>query len=106
MEGHGEESAWSLYLLRCGDGSLYTGIALDVERRLGEHAEAGGRGAKYLRGRGPLELVFERRIGSRGLAQRLEHAVKRWPRARKEELVAGRAELDSLLEELASDAAS
>jgi len=48
--------AWYVYILRCGDGTLYTGITDDVDRRLAAHRA--GRGAKYTRGRGPLELVY------------------------------------------------
>ena len=73
---------WSLYLVRCADGSLYTGISTDVERRLREHSN-GVRGAKFLRGRGPLTLAFEYRIGDRSLASRIEHRVKRLPAADK-----------------------
>jgi putative endonuclease len=78
---------WSVYIVRCGDGTLYTGIALDVRRRIAQHARAAGQGAKYLRGRGPLRLVFARRVGSRGGALRAEHRIKRLPRTRKEELL-------------------
>ena len=49
------ENTWKLYILRCGDGTLYTGITTDVEKRLEAHRT--GKGAKYTRGRGPLELV-------------------------------------------------
>lgn len=77
---------WSLYLVRGGDGSLYTGIALDVKKRFAEHV-AGLRGAKALRGRGPLELVYETEIGDRGLTQGLEHRVKRLTKTDKEQLV-------------------
>jgi putative endonuclease len=77
---------WSLYLLRTRDGSLYTGIALDVEKRLAEHT-AGVRGAKALRGRGPLELVYRAEVGERGLAQGLEHRIKRLAKADKEQIV-------------------
>jgi putative endonuclease len=65
---------YSLYILRCRDGSLYTGIALDVARRLEEHRQ-GVRGAKYLRGRRPVELVYEQPAGDRAAAQRLEYRV-------------------------------
>jgi len=65
---------WWVYIVRCSDRSLYTGIALDVERRFAEHARADGKGAKYLRGRGPLELVLARVVGSRPRALRVEHA--------------------------------
>jgi putative endonuclease len=74
-------------MVRCRDGSLYTGIATDVARRLAEHAAPGGKGAKYLRGRGPLRLVFTRRAATRAVALRLERRVKRLPKARKEALV-------------------
>ena len=80
--------SYSLYILRCGDGSLYTGIALDVARRLEEHRQ-GVRGAKYLRGRTPLELVFQQPAGDRAAAQSLEHRVKSLSRAEKEALIGG-----------------
>jgi putative endonuclease len=80
-------------MLRCGDGSLYTGIATDVVRRITEH-ETGGKGAKYLRGRGPLELIYERQVGDRSLAARVEYRVKRLPKECKEDSaqLAGRVE--------------
>ena len=84
-----------LYILRCSDGSLYTGIATDVERRLVEQ-HRGARGAKYLRGRLPVELVFECGAGDRGDAQRLELRVKRMSRREKEALIAGEIPIDSL----------
>ena len=61
---------WHLYLVRCNDGSLYTGISTDVERRLDAHRN--NRGARRLRGRGPLELVYSQPVGDRGLALSLE----------------------------------
>ena len=78
---------WYVYLVRCRGGSLYTGIATDVARRLAEHRRCDGKGAKYLRGRGPLTLVFKKAIGPRGLALRVEGLIKRLPRSTKEELV-------------------
>ncbi|MCG8369154.1 MAG: GIY-YIG nuclease family protein [Proteobacteria bacterium] len=85
-------AAFSLYILRCADGTLYTGIASDVRRRLAEH-ESGPRGAKYLRGKGPFEIVLETLVGDRALASRLERRVKRLSRAQKLELIAGRRRL-------------
>ncbi len=82
---------WHLYLIRCADGSLYTGITTDVARRLEEHRS--NRGARRLRGRGPLELVYSRPVGDRSRALRLEHRVKRLTRAAKEALIAGRRPL-------------
>ena len=78
---------WSVYVVRRRDGALYTGIAIDVRRRIAEHARQTGKGAKSLRGRGPLHLVFQRVIGSRSLALRVEGTIKRLSKARKEELV-------------------
>ena len=72
---------WSVYLLRCGDGTLYCGIALDVAARLAQHRE--GKGAKYTRGRGPLELVYEEACASRPEALRRERQIKRLERAQK-----------------------
>lgn len=99
------DSQYSLYILRCGDGSLYTGIAIDVAKRMAEHRD-GARGAKYLRGRAPLELVFESPVGDRALASRAEFRVKRLERTQKESLVAGSLLLADLLAELTSDQAA
>ena len=74
-------AAWAVYLLRCGDGTLYCGIALDVEGRLAQHRE--GKGAKYTRGRGPLELVYKEVCGTKGQALRRERQIKRLRRADK-----------------------
>ncbi|MCP5298763.1 MAG: GIY-YIG nuclease family protein [Chromatiaceae bacterium] len=82
---------WYLYIVRCCDGSLYTGISTDVARRFALHAR--DRGARRLRGRGPLELVYSRAIGDRSLAARAEYRVKRLCRGDKELLVAGEIQL-------------
>jgi len=73
--------SWHLYLLRCGDGTLYCGIALDVAARLQAHRE--GKGARYTKGRGPLELIHTEACGTKGDALRREREVKALPRARK-----------------------
>jgi putative endonuclease len=86
---------YSLYILRCADDTLYTGIAIDVENRLEEH-RSGKRGAKYLRGRSPFKLVFQRVVGDRGVAQRIEYQVKRLDKKHKLDLIDGRRELSSL----------
>ena len=82
-------SDWFVYVLRCGDGSLYTGISTNVPRRLAEHASGGPRAAKYLRGRGPLELAFSAPVGGKSAALAVERWIKRLPRGRKELLVTG-----------------
>ena len=87
---------YSVYILRCGDGSYYTGIATDVSRRMQEH-RAGPRGAKYLRGRGPLELVFSCQVGDRATASQLEFRIKRLSRDGKQRLIDGDVDIDALL---------
>lgn len=77
---------WTVYLLRCGDGSLYCGITNDVAARFAAHSA--GRGAKYTRGRGPLELVYERRVRGKSRAQRLEAEIKALTREQKLALIA------------------
>lgn len=90
-----------MYIARTRTGALYTGIATDVARRLREHEAAGPRGARALRGRGPLALVYTVEIGDRVLAQRAEHAIKRLPRAAKTALVATAPDARTLLRRLA-----
>lgn len=87
---------WSVYIIRCGDDSLYTGISTAVERRLREHARGGSRGARYLRGRGPLTLVFARPVGDRSAALRTEHALRQLPRRLKEQVIDGRLGIDEI----------
>ena len=79
------QKTWKLYILRCGDGSLYTGIALDVQARLTRHRE--GTGAKYTRGRGPLELVYQEECGDHSSALKREYEVKSLPRQEKMKLI-------------------
>jgi predicted GIY-YIG superfamily endonuclease len=80
--------AWHVYLLECGDGTLYCGATDDVVRRLAAHRA--GKGAKYTRGRGPLRLVWKRRVKDRSAALKLEARVKRLTRAEKLALTSGR----------------
>jgi putative endonuclease len=86
---------FSLYIVRCADGTLYTGLATDVQRRVEEH-RAGTRGAKFLRGKEPLEIVFTEAVGDRALASRLEYRVKQLSRRQKLDLVEGRQPLAAL----------
>lgn len=83
--GGNMDSVWYLYILRCGDGTLYTGITTDVEKRLGQHRS--GKGAKYTRGRAPLELVYREECGSHSDALKRECAVKSMTREQKQKLV-------------------
>ncbi len=79
------EKKWFVYMLRCGDGSLYTGITTDVEHRLAVHRS--GKGAKYTRGRGPLELVYTELCQTHGDALRRERSIKDLTREEKIALV-------------------
>ena len=80
-------STWYVYILRCGDGSLYTGISPDVEARLQAHHA--GKGARYTRGRGPFELVYQEPAGTQDEATRRERAIKRLTRDKKQALIQG-----------------
>ena len=79
------DKTWKLYILRCGDGTLYTGITTDVERRLEEHRS--GKGAKYTRGRAPLELVYREECADKSTALKRELEIKAMPRQEKELLI-------------------
>jgi len=93
------EQQWTLYILRCSDGSYYTGISTDVQRRIREHSGESGmkRGAKALRGKAPLTLVYEIMLADRSEALRLEYRVKQLSRIRKESLITGNFDPRSLL---------
>ena len=76
---------WYVYMLRCGDGSLYTGSTTDVDRRLREHQS--GTGARYTRSRQPVTLAYVEEAPDRSAAQRREAAIKKLPRAQKWDLI-------------------
>ncbi len=85
---------WFVYIARCADGTLYTGIARDVAARIAAHNE--GRGARYTRGRGPLVVLATRRCRTQGNALRLELALKRLARDEKLEVATSRRRLAAL----------
>ena len=78
--------AWWVYILRCGDGTLYTGITDDLPRRLAAHRA--GRGAKYTRGRAPLAVAYLEKQPDRSAASKREWTIKHLSRAEKEALIA------------------
>jgi len=90
-----QEPTWTLYLIRLDSGHLYTGITTDVERRFSEHKN--GKGAKFLRGKKGLKLVFKREIGDISSALKIEAAIKKFPKHRKEALINGGFCIDELL---------
>ena len=81
-----KDSLWFVYLLKCADGSFYCGIAKNVEQRLALHES--GKGARYTRGRGPLEIIWKLSNPlTHGEALKLERRIKRMTRKQKETLV-------------------
>lgn len=83
-----EPLAWHVYIVRCADATLYTGIAKDPAARVAQHNA--GRGAKYTRSRLPVKLVYREPAADRGTALRREHEIKRLPRRVKKALCATR----------------
>jgi len=99
MAEENEEAAkWSLYLVRTAKGSLYTGVSTDVKRRLSEHEnnDKKNKGAKALRGKGPLTLVFKIVVGNKSDALMLEYKTKQLSRIDKERLISCTTELEEL----------
>ncbi len=87
---------WSLYLVRTRQDTLYAGISTDVAKRFAEH-EKGKRGAKYLRAKGPLQMVYAVEVGSHALAAKAEYRLKRLSKVKKESIVAQSLTLGELL---------
>jgi predicted GIY-YIG superfamily endonuclease len=83
----GASAQWYVYILRCADHSLYTGVATDVAARVLKHNT--GKGAKYTRGRLPAVLVYQEQLTSRGAALKREYAIKCLPLTAKQRLVNG-----------------
>ena len=90
MRGKSANSEWHVYIVRCADDTLYTGIAKDLEERLARHNA--GQGAKYTRGRLPINLVYQELAGNHGDALRRELAIKRMPPVAKRQLLLTKAE--------------
>ncbi len=76
-----QDNPWTVYILQCGDGSLYTGITTNMERRLQEHTD--GKGAKYTRGRAPLKVIYTEIHPSKSTAAQREYHIKSLDRAAK-----------------------
>ena len=79
-----KSTTWSIYVIRCKNNALYTGITTDVTRRLQEHQQQSKKCAKYLRGKTPLELVYSQPIGSHKKALQLEQRIKKMTKRQKE----------------------
>lgn len=87
------DHTWYLYILQCGDGSLYTGVTNDVEKRLEAHRQ--GKGAKYTRGRGPLQLVYREVCRDRSHALQREIQVKKLSKPQKLLLISSTKEIST-----------
>ena len=88
---------WSVYLIRTADNKLYCGVTTDVARRFCEHTST-KRGAKFLKGKGPLDLAWSECVGDKRLAMQLEYKIKRLPKRTKEQIVNGSVKVLSLVE--------
>ena len=79
---------WHVYMVRCADGTLYTGVAIDVARRVAEHNGARANGARYTRARRPVKLVYRERAANRSAACKREYRLKQLSRREKLALIA------------------
>jgi len=70
---------WSVYIIRCSDRSLYTGISTNVRRRFGEHISGDGTAAKYTKSFSSMELAYDISVGNRSLAAKIEYRIKKLP---------------------------
>jgi len=99
QKAHNMET-WYLYLIRCKDNSLYTGITTDVRRRVKEHQGNDRKGSKYLRGKGPLKLVLKKKIGNKSLTSKVEAKVKNLPKDKKEMFVKGKINIKEIIDQV------
>jgi putative endonuclease len=97
-----KKTDWYLYLIRCRNGSLYTGISTNVDRRFQQHRKPGRGGSKYLKGKGPLVLVFQSKVGAYSLALKVERKIKKLPKNKKEKLWQDSLYLDEIIKKITS----
>ena len=88
---------WSVYIIRCDNSTLYTGISTDVARRLTEHRSGDRKAAKYTKAFSSIDLVYEILVGGRSLAAKIEYQVKKLSRQKKEFIVSNRLSRDELM---------
>jgi len=81
-----DSDIWHVYMVRCSDGTLYTGIAKDLEKRIEAH-NSGKDGARYTRSRRPVKLVYSEQAESKSAAASLEYQIKRLPRTKKKRML-------------------
>ena len=83
MKQKSDKADWAVYILRCADDTLYTGVTKDVDKRLTEHNTDNAKGAKYTRARRPVVLVYQEACESRSAACKRESAIKKLARGEK-----------------------
>ncbi len=81
-----QQPTWSVYLIRTVSNTLYCGVTTDVQRRYSEH-QSGKKGAKYLKGKGPLTLAWHEEVGDKRLAMQIEYRIKQLPKIKKEAII-------------------
>jgi putative endonuclease len=81
-----DKDIWYVYMVRCSDETLYTGITNDLEKRIEAH-NSGKNGARYTRSRGPVKLVYSEEAGTKSAAAKLEYKIKKMTREKKMKLV-------------------
>ncbi|MDH3390715.1 MAG: GIY-YIG nuclease family protein [Desulfobulbaceae bacterium] len=86
-----KKDIWHVYMVRCSDGTLYTGITNDLEKRIEAH-NSGKDGARYTRSRRPVTLVYSKQTESKSAAARLEYQTKKMPRSKKKEMIEERVQ--------------
>src|SRR4030042_2841278 len=95
--GYSNMNEWSVYIIRCSDRSLYTGMTTDVQRRFGEHLSGDRTAAKYTKSFSSMELAYEIPIGNRSLAGKIEYQIKRLPKQKKELIISRRLSGDEFI---------
>jgi len=96
----GKISSWNLYVIRCSNRSLYTGISTDVKRRFEEHNSNSAKSAKYLKGKGPLQLVYQKKLTTRSIATKCEIAFKKLSKKNKEFFLLNQSNIDKMFDKL------
>ncbi|MCO4787161.1 GIY-YIG nuclease superfamily protein [Marinomonas gallaica] len=95
---------WYIYMIKTCQNTLYTGVTTDVERRFKEHQAGGSKGARFLKGKAPLTLVWYEQVCHKQLAMQLEYRVKRLSRTTKDKLVVGGTSITCIFPELFAQA--
>ena len=94
------DSLWWVYMIRTRLNAIYTGISTDVDRRFVEHSSGDPKGARNLKGKGPLTLLFKKKIGNKSEASKVEWTIKQLTKLKKENIVSGKLNWKSFLKDI------